>query len=216
MKKQYEASVIVPAYNEEKNIQDVVRRIRRASKSYEIIVVDDGSTDRTADIAEKEKAIVIRLGKNMGKGFACRKGAERARSDKIVFIDGDLQLMPEEIPRLVDALDGCDIAAGTRKREDIPAKRRIANALAAKLVSRIADRRYEDALCGFRAARKKAFFSLGLKKRGYEFESEMLIAAARTGAKVQTLPVSVRYAGGKGMGAADGIKVFLFLLRNLL
>ena len=65
------ATIVIPAYNEEKNIKTVIERVRAVSSSYEIIVVDDGSTDRTGELAGREKAKVIRLGQNKGKGFAC-------------------------------------------------------------------------------------------------------------------------------------------------
>jgi len=206
------ASVIVPAYNEERTIKDVIRRVRNVSKGYEIIVVDDGSADRTAEIAKQENAIVIKLGKNRGKGFACAAGSRKAGCEKIVFIDADLQLKPEEIPKFVSALDRCDLAIGVREMKKIPLQRRIANAVARKILGVPV----RDALCGFRAARKRSLKKMNLTQRRYEFESEMLLAAARNGMKIEEVPVNVSYDAYKGIGMADSARIVLFILKNRL
>ena len=209
-----EASIIIPACNEEKRIAGVLRRIKAVSRNYETIVVDDGSTDRTAEIAEEEKATVLRMAKNTGKGNACMEGSRRASSGKIIFIDGDMQLKPEEIPLFVKALEENDVAVGIRDMGSAPLKRRVANRIAAKLLSGAVGQEFRDVLCGFRGVRRDAMKRLELKKKGYEFESEMLLEAARKKMKIGTVPVSVRYYGEKGMGAWDGVKVLAFILKS--
>jgi glycosyltransferase involved in cell wall biosynthesis len=205
------ATIVIPAYNEEKNIADVIRRIRKVSGKYEIIVVDDGSADKTGEIARKEGVKAIRLGKNMGKAFACLKGSAEARSEKIVFIDADLQLQPEEIPLFVKALEGCDLAVGVREMKNIPIQRRISNSIAKKLVGGTS-----DALCGFRAIRKKALMEMNIQSRRYEFEAEMVINARKMGLKIREVPVSVSYDSYKGMGFGDSLRVLLFILKKRL
>ncbi len=210
MKNTYEASVVVPAYNEESSIKEVVKRIRNVSSKYEIIIVDDGSADGTAEMAKQENATVIKLGENHGKGFACAAGSKKASCEKIVFIDADLQLKPEEIPKFISALDRCDLAIGVREMKKIPIQRRLANAVARKILGVPV----RDALCGFRAVRKHALKKMNLTQRRYEFESEMLLAAARHGMKIEEVPVNVSYDAYKGMTAADSARIVLFILKE--
>ncbi len=208
----YEATIVIPAYNEERNIREAVKRVRKVSGKYEIIVVDDGSTDRTADSARQEGANVIRLEKNHGKGFACLAGSKKASCPKIVFIDADMQLRPEEIPKFVSALDTCELAIGVRQMKKIPAQRRVANIVARKAIGV----HVQDALCGFRAIRKSALKRMNLQQRRYEFESEMLLAAAKIGIGIKEVPVTVSYNAYRGMGAVDSLKVLIFILKNRL
>jgi glycosyltransferase involved in cell wall biosynthesis len=207
-------SVVIPARNEEKNIGKVIQAIRKVSGKFQIIVIDDGSTDRTGEVARSKGCDVYRLKENRGKGYACRLGASRAKGDRIVFIDADGQFYPEEIPRLAERLDSCDIAIGARKMKSVPVQRRISNSFARRLVNSIAGRKYKDALCGFRAAKKDAFEKLGLEKDRYEFESEMLIKAAKRGLRVCEVPVKVRYLDYPGMPLTQSLKVTLYLLKN--
>ncbi len=208
------ATIIIPAYNEEKRIAEVVKKVRSVSDNYEIIVVDDGSNDKTAEIARKEKAFVMRIEKNSGKGNACLEGSKHAISEKIIFIDGDMQLKPEEIPLFVDALDKNEVAIGIRGMRAAPLKRRIANRIAASLLSGAAGQRFDDVLCGFRGVKKSAFKKLNLRKNGYEFESEMLLAAAKQKMKIAKVPVTVSYDTEKGIGTLDSIRVLLFILKS--
>ncbi len=214
--KMYEATIIIPAYNEEKNIQTVIRRVRNVSNKYEIIVVDDGSQDRTAELARQEKAKVISLKKNSGKAFACLTGSSQAGCEKIVFIDADLQLRPEEIPKFVAALERAELAIGVRGMKDIPVQRRLANIIARCLVPATKGKKFLDVLCGFRAVRKSALKKMQLKQRRYEFESEMLLSAVKKGMKIKEVPVAVSYETYKGMRVVDSLRVLFFILKNRL
>ena len=112
-------SVVIPAYNEEKTIGDVISETISVMESlklpYEIIVVDDGSTDDTGQIAARYKATVLFNGKNQEKGYALRKGFQHAQGDIIVTIDSDGARNPKEIPDLLHPLlNGIDMLAGSR------------------------------------------------------------------------------------------------------
>jgi glycosyltransferase involved in cell wall biosynthesis len=112
-------SVIIPAYNEERTIGSVIEETIQIMGAlglpYEIIVVDDGSSDRTKEIANRYKAAVLSNGKNQGKGYALRKGFQHAQGDIIVTIDVDGAHNPKEIPSLINPLfNGADIVAGSR------------------------------------------------------------------------------------------------------
>jgi glycosyltransferase involved in cell wall biosynthesis len=210
-------TVLIPARNEGERIGQVIRGIRKVSKDYKIIVIDDGSADRTGEVAESLGCKTYRLEKNMGKGFACRLGVEKSRTERIVFIDADMQFYPEEIPKLAERLDECDIVLGARVSREIPIQRRISNSFARRMLNSIAKSKHRDVLCGFRAVKKESFRKLGLEKNRYEFESEMLIKAARMRMRICEVPVRVRYFQGyPGIPASQSIRLALYLIRQKL
>ena len=209
-----EISIVIPARNEAAKIGKVIEGIRAVSKNYQVIVVDDGSEDSTAEVAKSLGCDVFRLEKNMGKGFACRLGAEKAKNQNIVFIDADMQFYPDEIPRMAEGLKECDIAIGVRKAMEIPRIRRLSNAFARALVNSITGSKFRDALCGFRAARRASFRKLGLEKNRYEFEAEMLIKAKRKGMRICEVPVKVRYFDYPGMPLSQSLKLAWFIIRQ--
>lgn len=209
------ASIILPAFNEEKNIGKVIDKINGAG-SYEIIVVDDGSSDRTLEVAKRLGCNCIRLNKNCGKGFASRAGAKIASHKNIVFMDSDGQLDGGEISKMLSALKICDLAVGSRNISSIPRQRIISNSFARSVLSAAAGKKLNDALCGFRAIRKEDFFSLRLQKRRYEIEAEMIIKASRNGLKIREVPISVRYDVGSRMPVADSMKVASYLVSKAL
>lgn len=205
------ASIILPAYNEEKNIKDVIEQI---PCRYEIIVVDDGSKDRTMEVAKKMGCICVRLNKNYGKGYACKTGAKIASNDNIVFMDSDGQLNAAEIPNMLSALKKCDLAVGTRDMSGLPAQRKISNNFARFIMSKAAGKKMGDVLCGFRAIRKNDFLNLNLIKIRYEIEAEMIIKAVKNGLRIKEVPVTVRYGIGSSMPIKDSLKVTSYLLNE--
>ncbi|HJW97306.1 MAG TPA: glycosyltransferase family 2 protein [archaeon] len=209
-------AVIIPAKNESRTIGKVIEGIRDVSRDYHIIVIDDGSEDSTAEIARSLGCEVHRLEKNMGKGHACRLGASKASSQKLVFMDADGQFYPEEIPKLAEKLEECDIAIGARSSEEIPFQRRLSNSFARFMVNSAAKSGYRDVLCGFRAARRESFQKLGLEKDRYEFEAEMLIKASRKGLRVCEVPVKVRYLDYPGMPLGQSLKLAWYIIGQKL
>jgi glycosyltransferase involved in cell wall biosynthesis len=207
-------SIVIPAKNEEKKITKVIEGIKAVSKEYQIVVVDDGSEDKTYNIAKSLGCDAYRLDKNTGKGFTCRLGVEKSKTEGIVFIDADMQFYPEEIPKLAGKLEDCDIVIGTRRMKDVPAIRRFSNSFSRSLVNSIIKSKYSDVLCGFRAVRKESFLKLGLEKNRYEFESEMLIKASRKGMEVCEVPVKVRYLDYPGMPLSQSLKLAFYLIRE--
>ncbi len=188
---------VIPAYNEERRIGDVVRRARRFVDR--VIVVDDGSSDGTAREAREAGAEVVAHPVNMGKWAALRTGVRAALSegaDVIVTLDADGQHLPEEIPRLVSALEGADVAAGFRSREGMPMIRRLSNFITTNILRVLFGVRVRDSQCGFRAySRRAAEILLQVKGSGYEGETESLVLLARAGMRFRDVPVSTIYAG---------------------
>lgn len=201
------ASIVIPAYNEEKNIERVLLGIKRTG-SYELIVVDDGSKDNTAKLAKKH-AKVIRLSENRGKGYACRLGVKASRGSRILFMDGDGQFSPHDISKMLKALEKADLVVGKRNMASVPLQRRLSNFLANLLMRKTG---VEDGLCGFRAVRKEAFGKMHLCENRYAFESEMNFAAAKAGLKIGNVPVDVDYSDYSGMPFSQSLKVFLYLV----
>ena len=117
-----EISIIIPAYNEEEGIAPVLKEIRKALEGkflYEIIVIDDGSTDKTKDIAKSFGAIVISNPTNMGYGFSLKRGIETAKYDYIITLDADATYPAGKIPDLINMLDGgFDMAVGARQGKE--------------------------------------------------------------------------------------------------
>lgn len=204
-------TIIVPAYNEGSHIE----RLLSSLGGYKVIVVDDGSTDNTAEIAGKNAHVVV-LKKNSGKGTACMTGLRKSKTENCVFIDGDGQLYVRDIPKIVKALEKADIVIGERSRKEIPALRRISNAFARFCVNRITGQDFGDVLCGLRGVRKSAFSKLRMRKLGYYFESEMLLEAAKKNLRIVRVPVSVSYKTGSRMPLSKSLSVAVWLFGKVL
>jgi dolichol-phosphate mannosyltransferase len=153
-----DVSVVVPLYNEQENVVTLQRELTAALRgfSYEIVFVDDGSRDRTVERIERAPGIrVLEFEKNAGQSAAMYAGAHAARGDRIVFIDGDLQNDPADIPRLLAALgEGADLVCGYRtKRRDNLAKK-ISSRVANFVRSRFTGDGVRDTGCSLKAMRR--------------------------------------------------------------
>jgi glycosyltransferase involved in cell wall biosynthesis len=194
------AVAIIPAFNEAGTIREVVEGV--AGMVDHVLVVDDGSTDGTAELARTAGAEVLDYGGNRGKGHAIRSAiavaAERGFTHALM-LDGDMQHLPSEAPRLLDAAarSGADVVLGERRfgRDEMPASRYHANRLGSRVLSWFVGSRLQDTQCGFRVFRLGALRSLPLKARGYDIETEMLVKLSRRGASIATVPVTAVYAG---------------------
>ncbi|WP_456398208.1 glycosyltransferase family 2 protein [Palaeococcus sp. (in: euryarchaeotes)] len=191
--------IVIPAYNEELTVGSVVAL---AKKYGDVIVVDDGSTDRTSEIAKEAGALVIRHKQNLGKGRALKTGFEYALSrdyEVIVTIDADGQHNPDEIPILVDPIvkDKADLVIGSRylrkeSKKSIPSYRRIGLWVLNKS-TKMASNVDVDSQSGFRAMRRKVLERLNLESDGYSVESDMVVAATENGFRLLEVPINVRY-----------------------
>jgi glycosyltransferase involved in cell wall biosynthesis len=189
----------IPAYNEEAAIGSVVLRAKQYADA--VIVVDDGSSDATAAIAELAGATVIRHERNLGKGMALRNVFLRARemnAEILVCLDGDGQHNPDEIPRLLAPIKngGADMVIGSRFLDihsDIPRYRRAGQKVLNTLTNSIAATKVTDSQSGFRAFSKKAIDSIALEEDGIGIESSMQRAADDSGLRIAEVPIMCRY-----------------------
>jgi len=207
-------TVVIPCYNERYHIGEVLSRLKKMRKKYEIIVVDDGSKDGTANVVRQFgfEPIVTR---HYGKAHACMIGAKHARSELIVFIDGDGQLYPEDIPKIVKALRSADLVLGQRNFKKMPWQRRFSNHFASRMLKIITGKRFKDVLCGLRGIRKSKM-QIRYDERGYEFEIDTIIEAMEKNLRIKTVPVRVSYHVGSRMPKRKSILLFLNIVLKVM
>lgn len=189
---------LLPAYNEEISIGSMVIKTKRHVN--EVIVIDDGSTDNTAKIAEIAGANVIRHESNMGKGAALKTGFESAKgADIIITIDADGQHSPAEIPKLVTPIINgkADIVNGSRyvngEEKNTPKYRRVGQSVL-DIATNINGRTHiTDSQSGFRAFAADTVSSFRFHQKGFGIESEMIVDASNAGLKIEEVSVSVEY-----------------------
>ena len=189
---------VIPAYNAEGTIADIVRKVRR--KIPRCIVVDDGSSDGTISAAERANAEVILHASNRGKGAAVRTAFECLKSDKfnyLILLDADGQHEPGEIYRFIQHArrSRADVICGNRMKypKDMPWLRRATNRWMSKIISTLCGVKIHDTQCGFRLLTKEAVNLIELKKSNFEVDSEILLEASFHGLTVSEVSVSSIY-----------------------
>lgn len=200
---------IIPAYNEEKTIAQVVEK---AKQYLPIIVVDDGSTDATAEKAAHAGATVLKHRVNVGKGAALKTGCEHALAqgaEKIVLLDADGQHNPEHIPVFLNALEKYDIAFGARRiPENMPLIMRFGNKVINTTFLLLYNIRIEDSQSGYRAFRASAYPFLRWEALDYAVETEMIIKAGKRKLSHCTIPIETIYGDKyKGTTVLDGMLI---------
>ena len=192
------AAAVIPAYQCAGTIASVVEGTRRFVPR--VVVVDDGSTDETFSEALRAGAETLRRARNGGKGAAIRDGLARVLSDSavthVLFIDGDGQHDPAEIPRLLAAAQaGEDFVIGSRMsdREAIPAYRYETNRIGGMILSRMTGLRIEDGQSGFRLVSAELLRGIRLRADGYLIENEILLKCAPRLSRVAEVPVAAIY-----------------------
>jgi glycosyltransferase involved in cell wall biosynthesis len=192
-------AAVIPAYLEEKHIADVVQRTLCQLKN--VLVVDDGSSDATADAARKAGADVIVHEQNRGKGESIKSGFRRWLEEGttyVVILDGDGQHLPEEIERfLAAAASGIgELLIGTRMNDvrEMPLVRRTVNRYMSRKISRACGQEIPDTQCGFRMVHRSIIPNLLGGTERFDYETEMLILASRAGCRIASVPISTVYS----------------------
>lgn len=195
-------SVIIPAYNEEKklgpNLSPVLKYLHRYYPDFELIFVDDGSTDNTAKLirqalAKESKARLISYRPNKGKGYAVRTGVMASVGKQVLFMDADLSTPLSEIPKILNILKDSDIVIGSRGKSDAPFRRQIASHIFDQIKYMIVGlRRFKDTQCGFKAYKGDIARVLFAKSKvdRFMFDVEILYLAEKMKLKIVELHVS--------------------------
>jgi len=211
-------SVIIPAKNEAPAIGRVVEAALERFPDAELIVVDDGSSDDTAAIAEQAGARVLSHPASLGNGAAVKAGARAARGDVLVFLDADGQHDPADIPRLLERLDhGYAMAVGARSHgSHANAARLAANGVYNVIASAMTGHRIPDLTSGFRAVRAERFRKfLYLLPNGFSYPTTITMAFLRAGFPVDFVPIQASKREGKShiRPLRDGLRFLLIIFK---
>jgi len=210
---------VIPAYDEERHVGDVVRRSQKYVDA--VIVIDDGSRDRTYEEAKAAGAIVVRLVTNMGVGFATRTGCDIAineGADIIVTLDADSQHDPEVILMLIDKIkNGYDFVLASRmiNAKGMPLSKQMGNKFITSCCHLFFGSRLSDTQTGFRAFTKDAYLNMDLECDGYEICSEFAYEIAKNNLRYCEVPIEARYdewTKVKGTNISTGIKIFFKII----
>jgi len=213
-------AALIPAYFEEAQIQAIARRT--LAQLDRVLVLDDGSPDRTAEEARKAGVEVIRHERNQGKGAAIKTGFRELMArgfPYVLVLDGDGQHLPEEIPAFIQEANrsGAPLVVGTRMSDTrkMPWVRRMTNRFMSAQISRLCGQPVPDSQCGFRMMRRDLIPHLFCESDNYDYETEMLLIASRQGFRIASVPVTTIYGEEKSKihPVRDTVRFFKLISR---
>lgn len=212
-------AILLPTYNEEKNIEDVIERVRKVNKKYEIVVVDSESKDRTVEIARELGAKVISV-KGRGKGRAVGVAFSKINADFLVMMDADGTYPAEKIPEFLEKLRECDVVVGSRfagRIEEGAMKRinRIGNRMLTLLARLLYGRKITDVCSGMWGFRKEAYKRMKITAPHFELEADLFSEAVKKNMKICEVPIVYRKRGGVAkLRIVDGVGIAFWLLKK--
>jgi glycosyltransferase involved in cell wall biosynthesis len=219
-------SVVIPVFNEELTIGDVLQRLvavmKKTGFDYEIIVVDDCSTDRSLEFSKIPRVKVFSLKMHMGKGYALRAGFAKTKGEIITTIDSDGSHRPEELPLLLTPIlqNKSDLVIGSRYLNQTPVAAKKLNIAGVRLfnslVRILTGTAVSDSQSGYRIMKSAVIRNMRLRSGGYEIESEMLVKISKRGFRVMEVPISFEqrtYGTSSLDPMVDGFKILLSIMR---
>ena len=190
--------ILIPAHNEARTIADVVRDVR--AKGFDLVVVDDGSSDHSAELARKAGATVLVNFKNQGKGFSLQRGFDYIMSrdyDALITMDADGQHAIDDLDRFVAFFEAKkpDIICGNRMKDHkgMPWVRLVTNKIMSALISLVCRQKVYDSQCGYRLIRCEVLRNVQLSSSAFEIESEVLIKSSKKHYRIASVPVKTIY-----------------------
>lgn len=197
-KKDFSFIVLIPAYNEELHIKKLIEDVKKYADN--ILVVDDGSQDKTVDILKETRVNYLVHEQNAGKGASLVDGFKYLLNkdfDYVLTMDADGQHAPSDIPAFTQcaALSNADIVVGNRMSDTsgMPFDRYLTNRFTSWVISKMAHQTISDSQCGFRLISKKVLENIDIETKNYDTESEILVKASRNGFKIAEVPVKTIY-----------------------
>jgi glycosyltransferase involved in cell wall biosynthesis len=216
-------SIIIPAYNEDAIIGPVLERLmsRYAEEHYEVIVVDDGSTDGTSDIAKATGASVIRHHCNKGYGAAIKTGVRKAKADIVLIMDADGQHNPDDIQNLMSFMDEYDMVVGARQKgSHFTLGRRPWKMLLGAVANYLAERNIPDLNSGFRAIKKQRVLEfMHILPNGFSFSTTITLALLKAGYDVKYTAIRTLEREGRRSSvnfARDGARTIMLIIRTIV
>jgi glycosyltransferase involved in cell wall biosynthesis len=219
-------SFIVPAFNEEATLDELLERVHALPLEKQVIVVDDGSTDRTPEIAarwEQQNGVVLVRQRNQGKGAAVRAGIERVDGDIVVIQDADLEYDPVEVPALIEPIErgAADVVFGSRLSGGRPQRaylfwHLVGNRFLSLLTNVLYNTTLSDMETGYKAFRADVLRSLDLRENDFAIEPEITAKVCKRKLRIYELPISYygrTYDEGKKITWRDGFRAIWVLLR---
>lgn len=212
--------ILIPSYNEAKTIGAITKELK--DRGLTVYVVDDGSTDKTADVAALQGAVVIAHDKNKGKGASLIEGFDRILKEKfdaVLVMDGDGQHATGDVDNFFKKMaeTGADIVVGNRMLNAVsmPVIRKITNSIMSRIISKMCGKDIPDTQCGFKLIKRNVLESIKFEFSNFEIESEILLKAAKKGLKIESVPVKTVYRDetSKIKPITDAIRFLSFLIK---
>jgi len=194
--------IVIPAYNAAASLAELTRRIRQTAPDAQVLVVDDGSTDATAELLPVMGVPFVRHEHNRGKGEALKTGfaeALKGQAAAVIHMDADLQHEPEALPRFINRFEqgDADLIIGTRDfgAGSMPRPRRLSNRMTSWAISRLTHTPIADSQSGYRLISRAVLESVHAESQGFDFESEFLLKAIKAGFRIGAVPIETVYRG---------------------
>jgi len=219
--KTFQISVVIPAFNEGEIIASIVRQVREVldanGQSYEVLVIDDGSSDETAVQASSAGAVVYSHPYNIGNGAAVKSGIRLAQGKTLVLMDGDGQHNPSDIPRLLEKLESFDMVVGARTPNSVATpQRKWVNRIYNRFATYMCKHRIEDLTSGFRAISTNiASQFVSLLPNEFSYPTTITMAVVRSGYSLAYIPITTnsRIGRSKIKPLRDGSRFFMIIIK---
>lgn len=210
-------TILLPAYNEEIAVAETIKTIKKKHPNFEVLVINDGSTDQTASKSAEAGAKVISHPYNIGNGAAIKTGLRNAKGDWIIMMDADGQHEADDIEKLLEHANDYDMVVGARTRNsETSLHRNIANWLYNRLASYVTKFKIKDLTSGFRLVKKQtAHQFIYLLPNAFSYPSTLTLAYLRSGRSINYIPIEVKRRKGKSKIklARDGVRFLLIITK---